>query len=133
MAPSLVVFDQLDKITGFEEDRDDLRLGAIYQWARILAKTYAPVIGVCQADGQAEGVKYLNMGHVSNAKTAKQAEADWILGIGIDSRDGHQFVRGLSLCKNKLVGDEDTDGRLRHDKWDVLINPEVARYEDFKS
>ena len=133
MAPSLVVFDQLDKITGFEEDRDDLRLGAIYQWARFIAKTFAPVIGICQADGQAEGIKYLNMGHVSNAKTAKQAEADWILGIGIDSRDGHQFVRGLSLCKNKLVGDEDTDGRLRHDRWDVLINPEIARYEDFKS
>jgi len=132
LSPALIVFDQLDKIAGFEDDRDDLRLGAIYQWERTLAKTYAPCIGVCQADGTAEGIKFLNMGHVSGAKTSKQAEADWILGIGVDQRDGHQFVRAMSLCKNKLVGDEDTDPRLRHDRWECLINPEIARYEDFK-
>lgn len=130
--PALIVFDQLDKIVGFENDRDDLRLGAIYQWCRTLAKTYAPCIGVCQADGTAEGEKWLHMGHVSGAKTSKQAEADWILGIGVDTRDGHQFVRSFSLCKNKLVGDQDTDPRLRHDRWETLINPEIARYEDFK-
>ena len=128
--PSLVVFDQIDKITGFRADRDDLVLGAIYQWARELAKTYCPVIGVCQADGTAEGVKWLTMAHVANAKTSKQAEADWILGIGRSNDAGYEMVRHLNLSKNKLVGDEDTLPDRRHDKWDVLIEPGIARYKD---
>ena len=74
--PSLVVFDQIDKIKGFDADREDLRLGAIYIWARELAKTYCPVIGVCQADGSGEGQRWLTMANVANAKTSKQAEAD---------------------------------------------------------
>src|SRR5687768_1925397 len=59
--PSLIIFDQIDKIVGFDSDREDLRLGAIYQWARELAKKYAPVIAVCQADGTGEGVRWLTM------------------------------------------------------------------------
>lgn len=130
MEPSLIIFDQIDKIKGFEEARTDLTLGAIYQWARELAKTYAPVIGVCQADGQGEGVKWLNMGHVANAKTAKQAEADWILGIGKGNEEGMEYVRHLNISKNKLGGDEDSIPDLRHGKLDVIIKPEIARYED---
>ena len=78
--PSLLVVDQIDKITGFDNDREDLRLGSIYQWFRELAKDYCPVVGICQADGTGEGVKWLTMGHVANAKTAKQAEARRIRG-----------------------------------------------------
>ena len=70
--PSLIVIDQIDKITGFDGDREDLKLGSIYTWARQIAKTYCPVIGVTQADGTAEGKKWLTMDNVSNAKTAKQ-------------------------------------------------------------
>lgn len=66
--PSLIIVDQIDKITGFDNDREDLRLGAIYQWFRELAKTYCPVIGICQADGTGEGVKWLTMGHVANVQ-----------------------------------------------------------------
>ena len=128
--PALIIFDQIDKIKGFDEARTDLTLGAIYQWARELAKDFAPVIGVCQADGTGEGVKWLNMGHVSNAKTAKQAEADWILGIGKSNQEGLEYVRHLNISKNKLVGDEDSIPELRHGKLDVIIKPEMARYED---
>lgn len=128
--PALIIFDQVDKIKGFEEARTDLTLGAIYQWARELAKDFAPVIAVCQADGTGEGVKWLNMGHVANAKTAKQAEADWILGIGKSNQEGLEYVRHLNISKNKLVGDEDSIPELRHGKLDVIIKPEVARYED---
>lgn len=127
--PRLILFDQIDKIKGFTADRDDLQLGAIYQWARELAKSYAPVIGVCQAGGEAEGIKYLNMGHVANAKTSKQAEADWILGIGLDYHDP-TFVRGFSISKNKLLGSKETDPSLRHGRWEVIIEPEIGRYRD---
>lgn len=130
--PSLIIFDQIDKIKGFSEDRGDLVMGAIYQWARELAKTHAPVIGVCQADGTAEGEQWLHMGHVSNAKTAKQAEADFILGIGKRNESGFEFVRYINISKNKLTGDADSDANARHARWEVLIRPETARYEDIQ-
>lgn len=129
LSPSLIIVDQLDKVLGFDGDREDLHLGAIYQWHRELAKRYAPVIGVSQSDGSGEGIKFLNMGHVANAKTAKQAEADWILGIGFSYQDPPN-VRGFRLCKNKLIGGEQSVAEQRHGQWEVLIQPEIARYVD---
>jgi len=128
--PSLIVFDQIDKIQGFQSDREDLRLGSIYLWARELAKKYCPTIGVSQADGTGEGVRWLTMQHVANAKTAKQAEADFILGIGKVHEPGFESIRFLHASKNKLLGDEDTLPELRHGHKQVLINPDIARYED---
>src|SRR5579859_57432 len=115
--PSLVVFDQIDKIKGFDNDREDLRLGSIYIWARELAKLYCPVVGVCQADGTGEGQRWLSMANVANAKTSKQAEADWILGIGKVNDVGYDNLRFMHLSKNKLPGDEDTDPQQRHGRW----------------
>lgn len=128
--PALTVYDQLDKFRGFDADREDLRLGSIYQWAREMAKLYGAGIGVCQADGHAEGVRWLTMEHCANAKTSKQAEADWILGIGKTHTDGAEFIRYLSICKNKLLGDEDSIPALRHGRTETLIKPEIARYQD---
>jgi len=129
--PSAIIFDQLDKVKGFTADREDLRLGSIYQWARELAKAYGPVIAVSQADGSGEGKKWLTMENVANAKTAKQAEADWILGIGKTHQDGFEFIRHLHASKNKLTGDLDSVPAMRHGKVDVIIEPEIARYKDY--
>lgn len=128
--PSIIVFDQIDKIKGFDNDREDLRLGSIYIWARELAKEYCPVIGVCQADGTAEGQRWLTMAHVANAKTSKQAEADWILGLGRVNDPGYDNLRFMHLSKNKLWGDDDTDANLRHDRWETLIEPQIGRFRD---
>jgi len=129
---SLIIFDQLDKIKGFTNDRQDLELKAIYQWARELAKQYAPVIGICQASASAEGKKYLQMDDVDNSKTGKQGEADWILGIGKSNQQGYEALRHFHLCKNKLIGDPDTVPERRHWQWDVIIDAELARYRDIK-
>jgi replicative DNA helicase len=128
--PSLIIFDQIDKIQGFGADRNDLELTAIYQWARELSKMYGPVIGICQAGQTAEGKRYLTMNDVNNSKTGKQGEADFILGIGCVPDEGLETYRYLHLCKNKLQGDKDTDPTMRHGKWEVRIRPEIARYED---
>jgi len=128
--PELIVFDQIDKIKGFNNDREDLRLGAIYQWAREMAKTYGPVIGITQADGTGENQRWLTMNNVANAKTSKQAEADWIMGIGAVHDVGFEYIRFLHLSKNKLTGDEDSIPELRHGRMEVHINPAIARYED---
>jgi KaiC/GvpD/RAD55 family RecA-like ATPase len=131
LAPSMLIFDQLDKIKGFVDDREDLRLGAIYIWARELAKTYCPTIAVCQADASGEGKKWLTMENVANAKTAKQAEADWILGIGKSHNEAEEFSRYLNINKNKLLGDADTLPELRHGRTTVRIRADIARYEEY--
>jgi len=128
--PALLVFDQLDKIKGFDDDRNDLQLKHIYQWARELSKEYGPVIGLCQAGGTAEGKKWLTMDDVDSSKTAKQGEADWILGIGKSNQEGMESIRHFNISKNKLLGDSDTDPSLRHGKMEVRINPEICRFED---
>lgn len=128
--PALIIFDQIDKIKGFTNDRHDLELKVLYQWARELAKEYGPVIGVCQAGVTGEGKKYLTMDDVDSSKTAKQGEADWILGIGKAHQEGMENIRHLHLCKNKLFGDEETNQSLRHGKCDVLLFPALARYKD---
>lgn len=130
LEPSLVIFDQIDKIKGFTDDREDIRLGSIYIWAREIAKQYCPVIGVSQAAASGEGKPWMTMDDVANAKTAKQAEADWILGIGKKHGESEEHMRYLHLCKNKLAGDTDTDPELRHGRQQVFIRADVARYED---
>jgi replicative DNA helicase len=127
--PALIIFDQIDKIRGFKGDRNDLELKQIYQWAREIAKQYAPVIAVSQASGEAEGKLFLTMDMVDGSKTAKQGEADWILGIGKE-QDNTSRTRYFNISKNKLIGDKDTLPDLRHGSTQVLIKPEVARYED---
>lgn len=131
LRPALIIFDQIDKIKGFDADRNDLELKAIYVWAREIAKEFAPVIAVCQAGNSGEGKRWLTMGDVDNSKTGKQGEADWILGIGKVFDDALQDVRYLHLSKNKLLGDHDADEAMRHGKWECKIRPELARYEDF--
>ena len=131
LRPRLVVIDQIDKVRGFASDRDDLELAAIYQWGRELAKGHAPVIGISQAGSTGDGKRWLTLNDVNNSKTGKQAEADWILGIGKTYDGGLEAVRYLHLSKNKLSGGPDSDPSLRHGKWEVRIKPEIARYEDF--
>lgn len=128
--PSLVIIDQIDKVHGFQNDREDLRLGQIYVWGREIAKRFCPVMGVCQASAEAEGREFLTMGEVSNSKTSKTAEADWILGIGNKNAGGFERVRGISIPKNKLLGDHDSDPGARHASFQVLIRPEIQRYVD---
>ena len=70
------------------------------------------------------------MEHVANAKTSKQAEADFILGIGKTHEMDAEYVRYLNICKNKLYGDHDSIPELRHGRTEVMIEPQIARYKD---
>jgi replicative DNA helicase len=128
--PSIIIFDQIDKVHWTDSERYDLKMKAIYQWARELAKGYGAVIAVCQAGGTAEGKKYLNMNDVDSSHTAKQGEADFMIGIGKTNTDGEEYMRFLSICKNKLAGDVDSEPELRHGKMPVTIQPDIARYAD---
>jgi hypothetical protein len=131
--PALVVYDQIDKLQGFEADREDLVLGAKYQFAREMCKVSGAAIGVTQADGTAEGVKYLTMNHTANSKTSKAAEGDFIFGIGKTHSEAEEDIRYINICKNKLIGDTDSIPALRHGRAAVFIKPAVMRYEDIMS
>ena len=128
--PSLIVIDQIDKIKGFSDDRNDLRLGKIYIWAREISKQYAPLIGICQASGEAEGRKWLTMEHMADSKTSKPAEADVIIGIGKVNDIGMETIRFLNIIKNKLPQDSDSSPEMRHAKFEVRFDESTARYID---
>lgn len=125
--PGLIWIDQLDKVYGFTGERPDIAFKKQYQWARELSKKYAPVVGVCQAGGTAEGKMYLDLDDVDGSRTAKQGEADWIIGIG---KNDNEFLRGYSLLKNKLGDDPNCEPALRHGRAEAIITPEISRYED---
>lgn len=128
--PSLIIVDQLDKVHGFDAERYDLLMKAKYQWARELAKKYCPVIAVCQAGGSGEGKMWLDFNDIDSSTTAKQGEADWILGIGKSANEELASIRYLSVLKNKLLGGPDSDPALKHSKTQVKINLERFIYED---
>jgi hypothetical protein len=124
--PGLIIFDQLDKVQGFKNDRDDLRIGSLYRWARDLAKQWCPIIAVSQLNGSAEGEKWVTMDHLRGSATDKPGEADAIIIIG-DARDG-TLDRYVSIAKNKLVGGPMSLEAHRHGKFQVTIEPSKARY-----
>lgn len=126
--PSLIVFDQLDKVHGFtKESRDDLRIGKLYEWGRNLAKQYGPTIAVSQASEAADHVKWITQSMLRGSKTDKAGEADLIITIG---RDGeNELARYIHLPKNKLMGGPVSEELYRHGFFEVSINPVNARYE----
>lgn len=128
--PGLIVIDSLDKIAGFEAERNDLVLAAKYKWGRTIAKTYAPVLSVGQADATANNMKWLSEAQMADSKTGKPAELDFVIGIGRMDIDGQEWVRYISVPKNKLRGDENTDENFRHGRFETILKNELSIYKD---
>jgi replicative DNA helicase len=128
--PAMIVFDQLDKVAGFSrEDREDLRLGSLYQWARDLAHEYGPVIAASQASEGAEGQQWVYQHQLRGSKTDKAGEADAIITIGKVHDPAKELKRYIHVPKNKLDGGPRSEEKERHGFWEVEIKPEIARYE----
>lgn len=129
--PALIVFDQLDKVRGFE-GRDSAgehdRLGKIYNWARDLSHEYGPVIALSQCDATAEGSQYISMNQLRGSKVDKPGEADAIVTIGKTTDPSQEYTRFIHVPKNKLDGGARSVEKERHGHWEVKIEPEVARY-----
>jgi replicative DNA helicase len=128
--PSMIVFDQLDKVDGFGgEARDDLKLGKLYFWGRENAHKYGPVIAVSQVDGSGEGQKWINMSQLRGSKTDKAGEADAIITIGRSTDPHEEYNRYIHVPKNKLFGGPDSVESERHAYYEVKIDPTIARYK----
>lgn len=126
--PGLIIFDQLDKVHGFKQDREDLRIGQLYEWARDIAKEYCPVIAISQVDGTGEGEKWIQMNQLRGSKTDKIGEADAIITIGKSNEPGLDLQRYIHVPKNKLFGGAETLEPHRHGCFEVEIEPARARY-----
>lgn len=126
--PGLIIFDQLDKVHGFENEREDLRIGRLYEWARDLAKEYCPVISISQISEAGEGVKWLNNSMLRGSKTDKAGEADYIVLVGKDNEPGKDLDRFITIGKNKLFGGPETLEAHRHGNFELQIDPAHARY-----
>lgn len=134
--PKLIVIDMLDKVHGFENNKGNAvdRLEQVYNWAREVAKKYGPVIVTSQVNGEAEDTKWIRMGQLKGSRVAKQGEADLIITIGrkVEEEPGEEHRRYLHIPKNKLSGGDRSDEVLRNGKWEIYIQPTIARYKGIK-
>jgi hypothetical protein len=127
-SPGLIVFDQLWKLHGYEREaaNEVTRQTMVFNWAREVAKEHAPVITVHQADGSAEGKKWIDMSQLYGSKTGVQGEADAIVTIGRLPEEGNK--RYIYVPKNKLSGGNPA---LRNGRFEVEIQPEIARWKEY--
>jgi replicative DNA helicase len=129
--PSLIIIDNMDKVKGFSGDRKDLLLHEIYKWGRDLAKTYCPVITIGQADNSGHNSKVIDESQMADSKTAKPSEMDFIIGIGREDKEGYENMRYITVSKNKLRGDANTQEEMRHMRGHpVLLKTQFSTYED---
>ena len=128
--PRAIIIDNLDKIKGFQAERKDMELGSIYEWARATAKTYAPVIGVSQANADGYNTKWITELDMANSKTAKQAELDFLIGIGKTNEAGYEYVRYINIPKNKRKHNRYANEKDRHGKFVATLIPELSLYKD---
>lgn len=120
----LIIFDQLWKVKGFENESEVERQTLLANWAREIAKMYAPVIAVHQLGGDAEDLMYPTMEMLYGSKTGIQGEADLIITMGRKINKGN--TRGIFLPKNKMRAPGDKS--KRNGRWEVEIQPDIARF-----
>lgn len=124
--PDVVIVDQLDKMKDYPELEGHMRLRQLYTDTREIGKDYGcAIIGVSQASVEAEGKSVIDYSMLEGSRTGKAAEADLIIGVGVNSiverNDGTENVRTFNLCKNKLSGN--------HSSFNVLIQPSICRFK----
>ncbi len=124
--PSIIVIDQIWKVTGFESKASSeiQRYGLLAKYVRNIAKRVGPVIGVSQLGDGAQGLKYPDMSTLYMSKTAVQGEADAILLIGSDPETGAN-TRYLHAPKNKMAF---AHPKYRKAGLAVELDGEIARY-----
>lgn len=129
--PGLIVIDQLRKCRGFERQANNGvdRLRMLYEFARKLAKEHAPVITVHQARGDASGQKWINENQLEGCQTEIQGELDVQIMMGKIFESGYEYNRYINIVKNKLAGGPKCNPDMRHGKYEVLIEPEIARFK----
>jgi len=135
LKPFLVVFNVLDKVKGFGKIafNETERLRLLAQWVRELAKEKDCIcIAVVQADGTAEGEKWVRQNQLYMSKTGLPGEADCIVTIGAThdpANIGHRFIH---VPKNKLPGGPRSLEAERHGYAEVLFDAERCQWRSIR-
>lgn len=130
--PGVIIFDQLWKVHGFEKTSgtDTARLGNIFQWAREIAKQYAPVITVHQVKTEGEGVKYLTPDMLYLSGTVIQGEVDSLILMGRTYEPHEERNRYIKIGKNKGAYGKKVDISKREGTHEVLIQADIGQFEE---
>ena len=128
--PSVIIFDQLWKVHGFEgsSGNETSRLHQMFMWAREMAKKHAPVITVHQVTTIGEGQAWLTPELLYLSGTAIQGEVDTLLMMGRTYGQGKEKERYLSVVKNKGAYGPDIDSSLSEGQFVWEIDAERAKF-----
>jgi replicative DNA helicase len=101
--PAVVIFDMLDNVQGFSgADRTDLRLEALYQWAREQAVIHDFLsLPTSQISVEGEGLAWCDQSMLKDSKTAKQGACDGIITMGAVNAKEKLWSRYIYVPKSK--------------------------------
>lgn len=120
--PKWVIVDQIRNLNVKADTRVN-QMEAAATFMRNLAGQYNLLaFSVTQAGDSADNKLALSMGDIDFSNTGIPAQADLMIGIGVNEAQEKQGLRTLSLPKNKISG--------KHDHFAVRINPQLSRIED---
>jgi hypothetical protein len=123
LKPHIAIIDQGPKVA-FPGDCNEVeRKQRLFNKYREIAKDYnCAFVSLGQADNAADGKRWLHLGNLDGSKVGIPGELDWCLGIGKSNDHGYEFIRYLSIAKNKLTG--------IYGRGEVKFDPAKCRYED---
>lgn len=123
-SPQWIIVDQLRNLQTKAENRTN-QLETIATDLRTLAKKHNILcISVTQAGDSADQKLILDMGDIDSSNTGIPAQADVIIGIGVNKEYEQQGLRMISFCKNK------TGAEIPHVHFPMKFNHMLSRYED---
>jgi hypothetical protein len=117
--PDCVITDQLRNLAMKAENRTNQLESATTAIRNIGKKYNALMASVTQAGDSARNKLELDDGDIDNSNTGIPAQADVLIGMGMDPTFEAEGLRMLTLCKNKVSG--------LHGSFPVRINPTLSR------
>lgn len=104
--PKVSFIDQGPKVHIPGVDTGPEQVKRLYNWYRETAKKYnIALITLGQADAKAENKQRLSLQNIDNSKVGLPGELDYAIGISRKDDAGMEWVRFLTITKNKLTGD----------------------------
>lgn len=117
--PDCIIIDQLRNLQVKAETRTNQLEYAATQARTIGKKWNVLVLSVTQAGDSGSNKAVLEMGDIDSSNTGIPAQADVLIGVGVDATLEAERRRVLSLPKNKISG--------LHESFPVNVIPELSR------
>lgn len=117
--PDVIIVDQLRNLKVKADNRVNQLEHAATSVRNIAKKRNVLAISVTQAGDSANGKQVLDMGDVDFSNTGIPAQADVMIGVGVDATLEAEGRRVFSLPKNKISGN--------HEHFFVNVIPQLSR------